>query len=94
LSYKVGLLSFDEAVLAGWYGAEGHQSYLNKGYAFWTMSPHQLNPGSHQGIVWGANTMSVSSLNSLYGIRPVVSLKNTKKFAGGDGTATNPYTIE
>ena len=95
LTYPIGLLTTDEAFLAGGYGSSNSGYYLYTGNTYWTMSPSNFN-----GI--GAYVRTVASsghaygsiiVNSSYGIRPVINLKpNSLKL--GDGLSSNPYRIE
>ena len=94
-SLKVGLLTVDEANLAGYKYNDWLQfsSYLWNLSDFWTMSPRiflnnaSLFYASYGGELTGTNT------NATLGVRPVINLKNNIIITGGDGTVSNPYTI-
>ena len=96
LTYPVGLLTGEEATLAG-HGLPGYSenSYLTTGSWYWLSSPYDFN----------GNDTSVSFVGSdggLYGVdvggaggvRPSISLKPGTTPSGGDGTVNNPYLID
>ena len=96
LTYPVGLLTGEEATLAG-HGDPGYSenSYLTTGSWYWLSSPYDFN----------GNDTSVSFVGSdggLYGVdvggaggvRPSISLKPGTTPSGGDGTVNNPYLID
>ena len=59
-----------------------------------------MSPSTYSNTV--VNYVSVSSIgratsarcDRLYGLRPMVSLKNGTLYTSGDGTVNNPYIIE
>lgn len=84
----VTLLTYSDYVLSG-----GNEGYLNNGNYFWLLNP------SEDGVWYvfgegGIKSKSNDSEKSLYGIRPVIYLNSTVNFKNGDGTESNPYTIE
>ena len=99
LAHKVGLITADELTLAGIVtNEEANENYLSSGgnsyeVSFWTMTP---DSGHDYIYVW-SNVINGRKNYASYnnGLRPVVSLKSTMKFAeGGNGTTTNPYIVE
>ena len=98
LGHKVGLITADELTLAGIVtNEEADGNYLSSGtsseVSFWTMTPYS---GHYEMYVW-SNVINGRKHYASYnnGLRPVVSLKSTMKFAdGGAGTSTNPYIVE
>ena len=108
LTYPIGLMTADEVSFAGGtYGSNAPTYYYYNGSkgssagekSWWTMSPYDLySSGSRMFIVvLSNNSVSLTktfSSESSYGVRPVTSLKSCVKWASGDGTATNPYTID
>ena len=102
---KLGLLTADEAVLAGtpYLGSSVHPSlYLGENTKswWWLMSPEDFSSGSayNYGIVGGTpyealNKMSGSKVTTNGGLRPALSLVSKIKISTGDGTATNPYKV-
>ena len=94
LTYPIGLLTTDEAVLAGGYSTSNYNYYLYTGNWYWTMSPSFFYGST-------AYVRSVDYIGNLYtdavnrpsGVRPVINLKpNSLKL--GEGTALNPYLVE
>ena len=110
LTYPIGLMTADEIAYAGgktgtsltspyaWY-------YLNSaggsitGSTYWcALSP--FNWYGSRSIVWGVyGSDSPGGLHGDYvddsfAVRPSVSLKSCTKWASGDGSSSNPYTIK
>ena len=97
LTYPVGLLTIDEASMAGGlYNSVNTQYYLYTGQTYWTMSPSTFtstNALAHAWFVtstWYLNSYWVSFS---YGVRPVVNLSADVLISGGDGSASNPYVV-
>ena len=101
LTYPVGLLTSDEAMLAGGqlYAVANNNTdfYLNTNLTWWTMSPTTFSDidvywGMSVYNVYGIGTISDAYVNGNYGFRPSISLKPTVKIAtGGDGSPETPY---
>ena len=103
LNYPVGLLTVDEALLAGGAGNIINNSmpsnlsyYLYTGGNYYTMTPQKESDFDRMMAVINSNGgigYYMSSENC--GIRPVISLKLGTEFEeGGDGTPTNPYVVK
>ena len=96
LTYPVGLLTGEEATLAG-HGLPGYSenSYLTIGDYYWLSSPDGFNDGG-PGVsrVGSDGTLGVGSVGRARGVRPSISLKPGTTPSGGDGTVNNPYLIE
>ena len=63
---------------------------------FWLMSPYYFNAplnSAVQLVVASTGRMDASVVNTNRGIRPVINLSSTVLVAGGDGTASNPFTV-
>ena len=101
LDYPIGLLTADETVLAGyaWF-EDSTASYLNNGHLWWTMSPSLLSANyAYIDVAYsildnvhaGYNTTSSITTG---GVRPSISLKSGTIILSGNGTKTNPYTVE
>ena len=76
-------------------------SYSSTGSTWWwLLSPYFWNESS--ALVFGVYGSSYSGslngndgyVNRTYGVRPAVSLKSCVKTSGGDGSASDPYTIK
>lgn len=101
LKYPAALITADEAALAGSGRSSGNpttynaKSYLRSGGYFWLLSPYYRGSNGY------ANEFYLGSYGYLgndfvyytSGVRPAISLKPGTAIAGGDGTATNPWTI-
>ncbi len=104
LTYPVGLITLDEAVLAGFNTYYSNKSdykdttnYLYTNSIYWTFSPVLLTARgfAHVGIVGGTGAVNYDLLYDGGGVRPVVSLANgTLVNSNGEGTSTNPYVVE
>ena len=104
LTNPVGLITLDEAVLAGFNTKYSNSSnfrdttnYLYTNNTYWTLSPVLLfNYGSADiGSICSAAYMDDHYASNTYGVRPVISLKSgTVVEPTGEGTTTNPYVVE
>ncbi len=95
LTYPVGLLTADEATVAGGYSSSNSKYYLYTGNRYWTMSPSDFNGSrayergvDYDGDVYDGNYRASSS----YGVRLVLNLKSDS-LKKGSGTANDPYTV-
>ena len=96
LNYPVGLLSGDEAILAGigGNGASNSSYYLYTGNYYWSLSPSSFDSDYAFGFLVYYYLRSYYVVTS-YGLRPVVSLKPGTEFErGGEGTAAKPYVVK
>ena len=95
LTYPVGLLTTDEAVLAGGYNTSNSGYYLYTGNYYWTMSPYYFN-GSYAYVrYWSTSGGASGAYNVLYsssGVRPVLNMKSGS-LTQGEGTVDNPYLV-
>ena len=96
LIYPVGLITNDEAYLSGGYEVSNSSYYLYSGNIFWTMSPAgYVNGRADVRRIDSNGSLSyyVGSVTNLRDVRPVINLMtNSLKF--GNGTMSNPYTVE
>ena len=95
LTYPVGLLTGEEATLAG-HGYPGYSenSYLTTGSWYWLSSPDVF--GGNGAIVSGVGSggsLNDDSADYTGGVRPSISLKPGTTPTGGNGTLNNPYLI-
>ena len=95
LTYPVGLLTTDEAILGGAFPVTKDKPFESNG-EFWTMTPD----GVGRGFDWIVSTVGSnegvigrSAGISLY-VRPVISLTHATKINGGNGTADKPFTLK
>ena len=108
LTNPVGLITLDEAVLAGFNTYYSNTSdfqdtanYLNTNSYYWTFSPVMLaGYGSSSGRAVVGDVSSTGNVDYGYapgaiGVRPVVSFADgTLVNSNGDGTTTNPYVVK
>lgn len=100
LDYPVGLMTLDEAVLAGfsWYKYDSvSDNYLNNGKGWWLMSPSLVSANSvYVGVAYSVvdNVTPVYVSNGLGGVRPMISLKSGLRILSGEGTSNKPFVIE
>ncbi len=102
LTYPVGLLTSDEAVLAGARGwisddnpGKNESYYLYTGLLYWTSSPNYVRVDGSTHMIYIHNTGYIGGtfVSDIGGVRPVVSLQPTTVFISGNGSSTTPYTI-
>ena len=95
LPNPIGLITADEAALAGVTWNNQKESYLNTGQQYWTMSPCYFD-GSNAGVVRVTDDgdLGYTSVDwHAYGVRPVINLKANVTILSGDGSSLNPYKI-
>ena len=95
LTYPVGLLTADEAVLAGGkYGVGNNTYYLyvGNGAQHWLATPHHSAPTNVIVYYLAVVDMNFQYVGGTAGIRPSVSLKPGLTYSGS-GTSSNPYTV-
>ena len=97
LTYKIGLLTADEAAFAGYvYGISNTTTYLQENTGstmWWTMSPDVYSDNTTVG--WSVS-MFLNDLESTTGIglRPSISLVSSTIVSSGSGTSEDPYVID
>lgn len=106
LKYPIGLLSADELVMAGAFRSKKNTSYyLYDAYGYetpmlyqrwWTISSENFT-GSYANVFNSntlANSLSLNTIGSAYGVRPVINLKAEMLVDDGVGTYGSPYTVK
>ena len=101
LTLPIGLITADEAVLAGAANSNGpYNHYLKTSYQTWTMTPRQYDYSNVESSVkmWRLNTdgtigTTVSDYQPGRYIRPVISINSGVLLSGGTGTESDPYTL-
>lgn len=98
LSYPVAMITMDEVMYAGGLNAANSDYYLNSNIDYWVMTPWQYNyvigiKTSSVFIVKADGTLNGDAVQRSHYLRPVVTLNSNTVWGGGDGTASNPYTI-
>ncbi len=97
LTYPIGMITFDEFMLAGDVDmGSSSGSYLGSSTRYWSMSPYYfLESLADEYVLSDSNVLYRESVDySSVGIRPVISIKPCQMIKGGTGTATDPYVIE
>ena len=93
LTYPIGLLTTDEAALAGGYSATNHDYYLYTGNYYWTMSPSGYNGTAAYEFRLDSDGIASSAwVTVARGVRPVLNLKSGS-LTQGQGTASDPYLV-
>ena len=107
LTYPIALMTADEVSFAGgvyrtkaetWYYYNSAKGSSTGSTWWWVLSPY-IWDGSYAHVfgVHGSSWPGLLNSNLVLdtgGVRPVTSLKSCVKYSSGDGTATNPYTIQ
>ena len=97
LTYPIGLLTADEADLAGApYATSGTNtdSYLYTNSNWWLMSPGDVyNRGIYVYEIANTGLMRLYTTSQSIGTRPVINLLPTVTVSGGTGTYNNPYVV-
>ena len=91
LTYPIGLITTDEAVLAG--GSDPNKGYyLYSGPWYWASSPNNFNGGTAygMGVYFNGNAYYNGDVNYYGGVRPVLNL-SPEVLNNGDGSMNNPY---
>ena len=82
---KVGLLSINQYLRSNIKG-----NYLNQSSYYWFVNK---DSEEHNWHIDSTNEVKITNSESLYGIRPVITLKSDVIYYGGTGTMFEPYLI-
>ena len=107
LTYPIALMTADEVSFAGglyennaqtWYYYNSANGSSTGDTWWWLLSPNSWD-GSYAYVFYVYGSSNPGSLdyyrvNDINGVRPAVSLKSCVKYASGDGSASDPYTIK
>ena len=94
LIYPVSLLTSDEVAYAGGvYHTANNSYFLYNDFGWWLLSPSYFNGTKALVFFVYAGGLSDYTVDSLYGIRPAISLKVGTTVISGDGTSSNPYEV-
>ena len=107
LTYPIALMTADEVSFAGglwitnaptWYYYNSANGSSTGSTWWWLLSPNNWSGGSADVFsVLGSSTpgrLNGSNVGSAYGVRPAISLKSCIKYSTGNGSASDPYTIQ
>ena len=95
LTYPIGLITADEAAMAGGvYSVDNQSYYLYNGQIYWTLSPCIFSSGgsAHVFVVGSDGYFNDYSVTSAYGVRPVINLRSDIELTG-IGTMSDPYVV-
>lgn len=97
LDYGIALITADEVAFAGANVGVSNESYylnIDSGLSyggFWTMTPANSNNVFN---VYSGGMLSYRFSNDAFVIYPTISLNYNVVYSSGDGSISNPYTIE
>ena len=103
LDYPVALITADEVALAGgrsYYNGDyspNDNYYLYNGKYYWTLSPSYFGSNLSDSRVWSimlsGSLRPWSSVESSFGVRPVINLRADVQITKGDGSSLNPFVV-
>ena len=107
LTYPIALMTADEVSFAGglwgtnaptWYYYNSAKGSSTGSTWWWLLSPFFWH-GSYAYVFYvydssNPGNLNNTNVNGVNGVRPALSLKSCVKTSGGDGSASDPYTIE
>ena len=96
LTHPVGLLTADEAFLAGGTTVSNQTYYLYSGEDFWTSAPYNYyddNAGTHVWFVTNYGFVQDNYQGAEISARPVINLRADVEFTG-NGSFETPYVIK
>lgn len=99
LDYSISLITADEVSMAGGsFGKTNKNYYLYNNQYTWTLSPSDFYSNRSAVCIWyidmSGNLNDGNSSSSMFGIRPVINLKQDIEIISGDGTSISPYVIQ
>ena len=89
LTYPVGLLTYDEYVLAG-----RTTGYLNSGSEWWTLTPYAYVASVSGSQARNYVGTSYYAVGTSKGVRPAIVLKYGAKRTSGSGTTSDPFVVD
>ncbi|MDD4407008.1 MAG: hypothetical protein PHF30_03095 [Bacilli bacterium] len=95
LTFPVGLLTVDEANIAGNVpSVQNHNNYLYTQQNYWLFSPSNFDGQSaYNFIINNQGSILNELINKSFGIRPVINISSSVR-ALGNGSVENPYLIK
>ena len=98
LTYPVGLVTYDELVLAGLNDQQLNKlSYAYSSQNYWTMTPGSFSSTFGYAYAWRSDNpgfLSYRWVNMSNSVRPVINLKADVEITEGICTANDPYVIK
>lgn len=106
LTYPVGLLTIDEAILSGtsWSTRSNTNYYLHTYEWYWLLSPDSWENSPYyigsavlhvynDGSPGKHNGVNSSTVEDFSGVRPALTIAPSAPLLSGDGSQNNPYVI-
>ena len=95
LPNPIGLITADEAALAGVTWNNPKSSYLNTGQYYWTLSPFYYisSYGAYVFVVSDGGNLDFWYVDNTHGVRPVINLKSAITITG-EGSVDKPFKIQ
>ena len=94
LTYPVGLITADEAIMAGGvFNRSSNKYYLYTGQYYWTMTPSRYNGYVDHFYVHSNGSIGYYPGHANLGVRPVLSLKSSVELQGS-GIISDPYVVQ
>ena len=97
LIYPVGLLTMDEAMLAGGRNDNNENYYLYTGQLYWLLSPSYYSSDGYYTYAFYVNSnpaLLYQQVDRAGRVRPSIVLAKGTRYLSGDGTIYYPYVIE
>ena len=105
LTYPIGLMTVDEAVIAGckageycnlWYNRNSVGGSITGSAGWWLLTPDSVQVGNS--YMWSVNMSYPGGISTCFAdtnltVRPVISIKGDVLLSKGDGSSENPYEI-
>ena len=94
LNYPVGLITYDELIYAGFKeNVDNVNNFLYTKDAYWTMTSAYYNASGSYNYSVNNGRIVASKVDSLLGVRPVITLNGNNIIASGDGSIESPYIL-
>ena len=99
LTYKIGLLTTDEVVFAGYaYNLNNTTTtYLQENATdiyWWSLSPRDFFGVSAGAWIVSSGSLAYNTVDLNGGLRPAISLVSSTTISGGKGTSEEPYVVK
>ena len=91
LTYPIGLITMDEANMAGVNDRYVQSNYLINNTSYWTMTPYKME-GVAKVFYVGSHNISTSETSRGHDVRPVINIKSDA-LVSGNGTINNPFIV-
>ena len=93
LSYPIGLVTTDEAYVAGGNIHDNTNYYLYTGNSYFTMTPNSYSGTAYMMLIDSqGGSGGIGIIGQSRGVKPVLNIKGGA-LSSGDGTASNPYIL-